>query len=165
MLATVGVRKRVAAVAAVVGLALSAAGCLADSSTTPPADPLKAAIFTAINAQRAAQGWTPVLNNSPRLEVTAQAWSDQMANGVGLNHQNLSNLLFNDPNYSHYSTLGENLLVGPANLSADQIVQAWMNSPPHRANILNPYFNVAGIGLTRDSHGQLWVCMDYGGLR
>ena len=165
MLATVGLKKRVAAVAAVAVLALSAAGCLADSSNGPPATPLKAQIFAAINAYRSRQGWTAALVNSPRLEVTGQAWSNQMAAGVGLNHQNLGNLLFNDPNYSAYSTLGENLLVGPANMNADQIVQAWMNSGPHAANIMNPYFTVAGIGLTYDGSGQLWVCMDYGGLK
>jgi uncharacterized protein YkwD len=35
--------------------------------------------------------------------------------------------------------------------------QALMNSPGHRANILEPRFARVGVGTYQDSHGQFWV--------
>jgi uncharacterized protein YkwD len=40
----------------------------------------------------------------------------------------------------------------------DEMLDWWMNSPPHRANILNPTFTEVGIGVSngsRDEGGQL----------
>lgn len=48
-------------------------------------------------------------------------------------------------------SLGENLAKGQ--LTAEEAVQDWMNSPPHRANILRPEFEEIGVGLFDD----LWV--------
>jgi uncharacterized protein YkwD len=45
-----------------------------------------------------------------------------------------------------YVTIGENLAMGNFE-SEDAIVQAWMNSPGHRANILNPKYTQIGVGL------------------
>jgi uncharacterized protein YkwD len=38
-----------------------------------------------------------------------------------------------------------------------------MGSPPHRANILNPAFTSAGVGLAISSDGRIWACVDFGG--
>ena len=38
-----------------------------------------------------------------------------------------------------------------------------MNSPPHRANILNGAFTAAGVGIATSSDGQTWVAVDFGG--
>jgi uncharacterized protein YkwD len=44
--------------------------------------------------------------------------------------------------------LGENLAWGKkARGSPAQIVDAWMNSPPHRSTLLNPAFDHVGIGI------------------
>jgi uncharacterized protein YkwD len=46
-------------------------------------------------------------------------------------------------------TVGENLAWGGgATASPRQIVQLWMNSPPHRANILNRRFRDVGLGIS-----------------
>jgi len=40
----------------------------------------------------------------------------------------------------------------------DKVVQAWMGSEGHRANIMNPAYNQIGIGLSKDQAGKLnWV--------
>lgn len=45
-------------------------------------------------------------------------------------------------------TLGENLAWGSYQLATPKaIVRAWMHSPGHRANILNPQFHEIGIGV------------------
>jgi uncharacterized protein YkwD len=38
--------------------------------------------------------------------------------------------------------------------TADQAVESWMSSPPHRANILNTTFTDAGAGVATDSTGR-----------
>jgi uncharacterized protein YkwD len=39
-----------------------------------------------------------------------------------------------------------------------------MNSPPHRANILDPAFTHVGIGCATDGTGTIWVTEDFVGL-
>ena len=48
--------------------------------------------------------------------------------------------------YQPYTTLGENLAMDFT--SADELVAAWMNSPTHRANVLNDKFQDQGLALT-----------------
>lgn len=43
-----------------------------------------------------------------------------------------------------YRAVGENIAAGQR--SAREVVQAWMNSPGHRANIMNPKFQELGVG-------------------
>ena len=164
MHAMTNVKRRVAVLVAVAAIAVSAAGCLADSTPgVPPADPVQNAVLDGMNFQRSLAG-SPGLTNSPKLGWLAQVWAATMGSTAGLTHQNLADRLFNDPEYAGYSTLGENILVGPGNMSADQMVNAWMGSAPHRANILNGSFNIAGIGYFHSADGRLWVCVDFGGI-
>jgi uncharacterized protein YkwD len=37
-----------------------------------------------------------------------------------------------------------------------------MNSPPHRANILNGGFNVVGVAVTVDGAGRAWYVAEFG---
>jgi uncharacterized protein YkwD len=50
----------------------------------------------------------------------------------------------------HYVTAGENLAFAP---DVDQAFDSLMNSPDHRANILNPDFRCVGIGAYRGLNG------------
>lgn len=43
-----------------------------------------------------------------------------------------------------YSWFGENLAVSRS-VAAEEIVRAWMNSPPHKANILNRHYTKMGL--------------------
>lgn len=52
---------------------------------------------------------------------------------------------------------GENVAAGQT--SAEQVVQNWMASPGHRANILNWRFQYIGIGIARASNGVYYWCM------
>lgn len=49
-----------------------------------------------------------------------------------------------------YKAAGENIAKGQR--SAQQVVNAWMNSPGHRANILNKDFTHIGVGYVKDGH-------------
>jgi uncharacterized YkwD family protein len=57
-----------------------------------------------------------------------------------------------------YRTAGENIAKGQR--SAQAVVDAWMNSEGHRANILNPSFTQIGVGFT--SNGYIWTQMFIG---
>ena len=50
-------------------------------------------------------------------------------------------------------TCGENIAAGHQN--PEQVVEGWMNSPGHRANILNPDFTEIGVGYNES--GNYWV--------
>ena len=59
---------------------------------------------------------------------TPEGWSPSMrANGWGF-----------------YGGVGENIACG--NPNPGQVVATWMESPGHRANILNPYYTHIGVG-------------------
>lgn len=53
-----------------------------------------------------------------------------------------------------YRTSGENLAYGQR--SPEEVVNGWMNSPGHRANILNGNFNKIGIGVHQSSNGTIY---------
>lgn len=56
------------------------------------------------------------------------------------------------------NTLGENIAAG--NATPDAVVEQWMNSDGHRANILNPNFKELGVGYTQNDNSlykYYWV--------
>jgi uncharacterized protein YkwD len=56
---------------------------------------------------------------------------------------------------SGFRMLAEN--IGASDVSGDRldsIVQAWLESPVHRQNLLHPAFNTSGIGMARTSSGR-----------
>lgn len=52
-----------------------------------------------------------------------------------------------------WRSIGENVGYGP---TVDAINYAFMHSPDHRANILNPHWHGVGVGVYR-SGGRVWV--------
>ncbi|WP_462408614.1 CAP domain-containing protein [Neobacillus sp. Marseille-QA0830] len=52
-----------------------------------------------------------------------------------------------------YNYAGENIAMGQQ--TPEEVVNAWMNSEGHRANILNPNFNYIGVGYVAD--GNYWT--------
>jgi uncharacterized protein YkwD len=60
-----------------------------------------------------------------------------------------------------WSTWGEN--VGITTGSVSDLQQAFMQSPGHRANILNQRFRRVALGTYRDDNGYLWVTVFFYG--
>jgi len=52
-----------------------------------------------------------------------------------------------------YTAAGENIAYGQS--TPDEVMTAWMNSPGHRANILNTNFTQIGVGIALKANGQL----------
>jgi uncharacterized protein YkwD len=57
-----------------------------------------------------------------------------------------------------YTAFAENLALGPrGQVTARDIVAAWIESPPHRANIFGAGFRNIGAALVGKSEGSVWV--------
>ena len=54
-----------------------------------------------------------------------------------------------------YKSAGENIAKGQT--SAEQVMEAWMNSSGHRANIMNAQYTHIGVGYVKD--GNYWTQM------
>jgi uncharacterized protein YkwD len=85
-----------------------------------------------------------------------------MGSSGNLHHRDL-NAQMQAPGYGGYNTLGENVLSGPRSMTGDQIENAFMNSQPHRDNILSSSYNSVGIGLRFSSDGKIRVTQNFGG--
>ena len=114
------------------------------SSTIQNDDEAVNTIFNKINQQREAAGLKPLTLDS-NLNNIASEWSQQQAANKTMAH---------NPNYTSsyqqgWVRAGENVAFG---YSIDEVVQGWMNSPGHKANILGQY-TTTGIGLAYDTDG------------
>ncbi len=57
------------------------------------------------------------------------------------------------------SRVGENIAYG--NVSADALMDMWMASPGHRANILQPAYTHIGVGATRTGSGRVYATQNF----
>jgi len=109
-----------------------------------------------VNQERAKNGLKPLTMNS-NLNKTATLKSQDMAK---LNYFDHTSPTYGSPfnmmrNYGiSYRTAGENIAMGQT--TPEQVMQGWMNSPGHRANILNPSFTQIGVGVAKNSSGTLY---------
>lgn len=78
-----------------------------------------------------------------------------MASRNWMKHSDVSVLL------GKYSTSGENIAWNQR--SEEEVMNAWMNSSGHRANILNRNFNSAGFGKIPNSKQEPYWCTVFGG--
>jgi len=104
----------------------------------------------ATNDLRAAHG-LPRMRVSETLSKLAYRHSVAMAREGKLWHNDISSAT------DHWVWLGQNVGVGN---SVAALQQAFMDSPPHRANILRRKANLFGVG-TYISHGRIWVTVNF----
>ena len=113
------------------------------------------------NHDRALAGLSP-LKVDEGLSRAARVHAAKMAAQGQLSHQFLdeASLLerLSANSTLHLERAGENVAVAP---TTDDAHRALMSSPPHRDNLLNKDFNVAGIGVVRKG-AQIFVAQDFG---
>jgi len=109
-------------------------------------------IFDETNVNRAEESLTPLIVNQT-LNEAAQLKADDMANKGYFAHTSPEGLTpwhwFDKAGYSFYYA-GENLAVNF--IDSKDVVNAWMNSPSHRANIVNYNFTEIGIGIAKGQY-------------
>ncbi len=103
-------------------------------------------MFRLVNRERAKNG-LELLFYDKKLQQVARSHSDDMLRQGYFAHRSLDGrtpfLRMEDAGIT-YLYAGENLALAPTTGLA---MQGLMNSPGHRANILNPHFNKIGIGV------------------
>lgn len=107
------------------------------------------------NKERAKNG-LPALKIDTELSKVARIKSNDMAKNKYFDH--------NSPTYGSpfdmmkkfgitYRSAGENIAMGQR--SPEEVVKGWMNSPGHRANILNKSYTHIGVGYVEN--GNYWT--------
>lgn len=132
----------------------------ARTSAPPPAPApqgVAGQVVALANKERAAAGCGP-LKEDAQLRAAAQGHSDDMAARDFFSHTNPDGA---DPGQRttaagyRWSTYGENIARGQQ--TAKSVMDSWMKSPGHRANILNCAFRDIGVGIHQGSGGPWWT--------
>lgn len=102
-------------------------------------------VFNLTNNARASFGLNK-LTMDTGLTSVAQGWSEQQAR---------ENRMYHNPNNwpsypAGWTNAGENVLYGTKTIETSYFFQMWMDSPGHRANILNPNFTHIGVGWAKN---------------
>jgi len=121
-------------------------------ASTVSAASAEAAFLANTNAARAANGLARYSVSSDLVSV-ARAHSGAMASSQTLYHNPALTTAI-----TNWQAVGENVGDGP---TESDLQTAFMQSPEHRANILDRDFTQVGIGVVIDSHGTMWVTEDF----
>ena len=138
------------------------AALLVVPALAPPAAALTAAekyansAFRATNVQRAEHDLTQ-LDRHKCLRRMAVVHAKRMAEAEEISHQDLTKVL----GRCNMQSVGENVAVGYKTGKAT-VNQGWMNSPLHKANIVNPAWRKMGIGARKGEDGRWYVCQLFG---
>jgi uncharacterized protein YkwD len=140
---------------------------------------LESTVVDRMNVVRRAHGLRPLRLNS-RLRSAAVFHSNDMGRRGYFEHDSLSGTAFWRRIERFYPsrgfrswTVGENLLWGTGTYGAAFAIREWMNSPPHRENLLSREWREVGIGAVHfasaggEYHGRAVTIMtaDFGARR
>jgi secreted trypsin-like serine protease len=135
----------------------------ADAPPPPPPPPPSSfaeQVVTLVNVERAAAACGP-LTMHPQLNQAALAHSEDMALNDFFDHTGSNGSSVTDrmeaAGYTNWTAAAENIAAGQT--TPEAVMTAWMNSPDHRANILNCDFADIGVGyyfLENDTGTENW---------
>ena len=115
--------------------------------------------FRAANTERVARG-LPAYKWDEALAVTARKHAALMAKTNELSHQ-LPGEPALDERAAHagarFASVGENVAIGT---DTPGIQNGWMESPGHRANILDAHFTALGVGVI-EKEGEFYAVEDF----
>jgi hypothetical protein len=121
-------------------------------ATPAHADATADQFLAKINDLRTSKGLRPLALDAS-ISAFAQSWTNQMAESNHLSHNpNLASIPGN------WTKAGENVGVGG---DVDTLFQAFVNSPHHYANLVDPAYNLVGIGVAVASNGTLWTTHNF----
>lgn len=135
-----------AGLASVMAVSLVPAPALADAGSD------EASFVAKLNDLRMSRGLRPLGVNGSLVGV-ARSWSSRMASRGGISHN--PNLAAQAP--GNWVRVGENVGVGP---SVDSLHNAFVASPSHYANMVNPYYESVGVGVVH-SAGTILVTFNF----
>lgn len=109
-----------------------------------------------VNAERAKEGLTP-LTLDTKVQAAAQVRAEECTKSFSHTRPDGSSFAtaLKEQNVS-YKSAGENIAWGQR--SPQDVMDAWMNSKGHRANIMNPNFTTIGVGYHQTVNGTNYWC-------
>lgn len=118
-------------------------------------------VIELVNKERVARGLAPLKYDS-QLGYVARVKSQDMVNSGYFSHTS--------PTYGspfqmmekfglRFSAAGENIAYGQR--TAQEVMNSWMNSAGHRANILSQSFTHIGVGVAKASNGTLYWTQEF----
>jgi len=127
--------------------------------TIPSLDDVKAIenkVAQLVNQERAKRGLAPLTYNWEVARVARYKSTDMM---------NKNYFSHTSPTYGspfrmmesfgiRFSAAGENIAMGQR--TPEEVMNAWMNSPGHRANILSNNYTQIGVGYAKSSSGKIY---------
>ncbi|MGW2424780.1 CAP domain-containing protein [Streptomyces sp. NPDC001709] len=148
-----------------IGAVASTALLTAPASASSNPATMRSEVIKLTNTERVKAGCPPLTSNSA-LTKAAQNHTADMAdhNFVGHTGSDGSSLVdrVQAAGYTGWSALAENVAAGQT--AAADMVKSWMNSPDHRANILNCSLRHIGVGYVTkpgSTQGTYWT-QDFG---
>lgn len=120
-------------------------------------------IFNFTNRQRETNGSLPALSQNSKLNQIAGLRIKDMFEKEYFEHKSPSGVGASDIAYDvgyEFILIGENIALG--NFGGDEaLVEAWMDSPGHRANILNKRYTEIGIAAERGLYKskEIWLAV------
>lgn len=135
-------------------VALSAGGSAVASTRGTEAGSLEQRVLSEINDFRADHGLAPFRAQAGLAKAATQHTSEMVARGY-FAHASANGTPFQKRVASYYPHrsrtegwgAGENLAWGSSQRSAASFVSAWLASPRHRANLLDPKYRDAGVAV------------------
>lgn len=124
----------------------------------PDIGAIQGQVIGIVNAHRANAGVPPLTAHGGLLQM-AQGWSGQMAAQQQMVH---STTFCNDTFAMGFRRCAENV-ARTGSPSAQGVMDAWMNSPGHRANILNANLTHIGVGVAQGPDGRWYWTQNFGG--
>ncbi|WP_245308258.1 CAP domain-containing protein [Halalkalibacter urbisdiaboli] len=114
-------------------------------------------VVALVNQERAKQGLKPLTHRADVKNV-AHKKAEDLINANYFSH--------NSPNYGspfdmlksfgiQYTTAGENIAKGQK--TPQEVMNAWMDSPGHRQNILKPEYDTIGVGFYHSAWVQMFI--------
>jgi len=125
-----------------------------------------AEVVRLVNIERAKEKLPALKSNNSDLNKLAQIRANEIVKAYRPDHRRPDNRQWHtvfDDNKVTYRAIGENIAKGyrtPA-----EVVQAWMDSPGHRANIMKKEFTHIGIGISTGTANTIyWSQLFWRGL-
>ena len=139
--------KVLGSIAAIVGIFIFSVNVAFASEITPEN------IVSAVNKEREVRNIQPLKVNSKLQNAAGNKSTDMIVRNYFEHYAyGLTPWQFIANQNYDYSVAGENLAMGFS--SSEGVVNAWMNSPAHRANLLNSEFEEVGVGVVKGEYTE-----------
>jgi uncharacterized protein YkwD len=124
-----------------------------DYSVSPGSHPGEYAnrVVARINDARARAGLRQIRVYQTCLDSHSERWAKYLAQNGRLVHRDQYRVL----SACNLHWTGETLARGAGGLSPRAMVRAWMHSPAHRAVLMKPRANLAGVAMRHDAQGRV----------